>query len=434
MKERRIPCALLSGAVIFSICASAGCSSKSRTNTLSEEEIVAQASSKAEQLGIPKDSLHGQYSFFLDYVDRVEKNKTFDDSRELFFRIFPEVAGHIKDENKNLFLDKLSQLKFEIGECEFGGVYSPTEDKLLLSDQYYQWQETDGCFIIYHEMTHFVDRYIDGLEQYVIYDGKDFSAIDLDYKYEGAYETVYCDFLSEGLADLSVAKTLSKSFDSYHGVCNFLTTMEYIYGSDVVEDMLFDRNTTLKFISILQDLGYSNGQIIKIIQNFNEYTFIGNADIEEALYSFEDVLVDMYQKKIGPDWQKDPQFCFLIYNQTCAYDQERQFCGYYRHREIADVVENEREKMHTRCAKINQTAAIFEEEEDPENWHATFFLDGNLYLSECTWIWNDDECEKEIHLIRYDFEKETLLEHKMVDKLEFPDKLHKDYLEKQEEN
>ena len=427
-RPKKITSALLTGAVILSVCASSSCALKTKKASLSEEEILAQASAKAEQLGISKDDLYGRYSFFLDYVDRVEKNEKLGDYREFVTRLFPHVAKHIKDENKTFFLDQMSKLQFKVEDIDFGGQYQSDTEEILVSSNYYQWEETDTCFILYHETFHFIDRYIDGMEQCVTFNGQGFSDVDNDGQYEGPDEFVTCHFAEEGMADLYVAKSLSKSFDSYHAACNFLTAMQYIYGSDVVEDMLFDRNTTRKFISILQELGYNNTRIVKIIKDFNAYTY-DFWDSETLTVSFEDVLVDMYEKKIGPDWQKDPTFCFLLYNQSHAYVPERCFSGNYQHKEIKDVLEDEKAKMHTRCDTVNQTTDVFQDEEDPENWHAAFYVNGELLLSEITWRWDEnDEYESKIHLLRYDFEKETVIEHKVVEGLEFPDKLHEDYL------
>ncbi|MBR2750850.1 MAG: hypothetical protein IKD90_06945 [Clostridiales bacterium] len=416
---RKIPYALLNGAILLTMALPSGCASTARKDAIA----------KAGQLGISQDELHGQYSFFLEYTDRVEKNKKLGDLSEFIIRLFPEVAEHIQDENKALFLDKLGQLQFEIGDIEFGGQYDSSSEKVLFSNKYYQWDEFDNCFILYHEMMHFVDRYIDGTEQRLAYNGRDFSVVE-DSLYNGDDPLVNSYFAEEGMADLYVAKTLSKSYDSYYSACNFLTTMEYIYGSDVVEDMLFDRNTSRMFVSLLQELDYDNAKIVKIMKDFDAYTY-DFWDAEPVSYSFEDVLVDMYQKKIGNDWQKDPIFCYLLYNQTLAYTQERSFSGNYIHSEIASVKEKEMEKMRTRCATINRAADVFQEEDDPEKSHAVIYIDGELWLSERTWILNEkDEYELEIHLLRYDFENETLLEHRMADLLEFPERLHKEYLEK----
>jgi len=426
--SKKLSRTLLSGAVLVSMCAPSGCALKAEKAPLSEAEMEAQASEKAGKMGISKDDLHGQYSFFLEYADCVEKNTKLGDFSEFAIRLFPDVAGHIRDEDKALFLDKLSKLQFKVEDIEFGGQYFSDTEEILVSSNYYQWDEADTCFILYHEMFHFVDRYIDGLEQCVTFNGQSFSDVDIDAAYEGNDEWVRCTFAEEGMADLYVAKTLSKSFDSYHAACNFLTAMEYIYGSDVVEDMLFDRNTTRKFISILSELGYNNTRIVKIIKDFNAYTY-DFWDSETLSISFEDVLVDMYEKKIGLDWQKDPLFCFLLYNQSVGYLPERCFSGYYQHKEIKDVLEKEKAKMHTRCDTVNQTADVFQEEEDPESWHAAIFVDGEFLLSEITWVLDEnDEYRSELHLLRYDFEKETLIEHKMIDRLEFPSKLHEDYL------
>ena len=429
-RMKRTLSALLTGAVLLSMCASSGCAVMNQEKTLSEEEILALASEKAGQVGIAKDDLHGQYSFFLEYMDRVATNEKLGDFREFVIRLFPEVAAHIRDENKALFLDKISKLQFEIGDIEFGGEYHSDTEKVIVSSNYYQWEEGATCFILYHETFHFVDRYIDGMEQVVTYNGMDFFPLDNEVMYEGSDEYVRCSFADEGMADLYVAKSLSKTFDSYRPACNFLTTMEYIYGSDVVEDMLFDRNTTMKFISILKELDYENSKILKIIKDFNAYTY-DFWDADPVTRSFEDVLVDMYQKKIGPDWQNDPQFCFLLYNQTRAYSPSRRFSGNYLHSEITNVTEKELANMQTRCDTINQTADIFCEEDDPETWHTVFYVDGELWLSEPTWTYDEnDDYEIEIQLLRYDFEKETIVEHTVVTEMEFPDKLHEDYLAK----
>ena len=217
---KKILCALLNGAILLTLLVPSGCVSKTQD-----------AISKAEKMGLAKDDLHGQYAFFLDYTERVEKNNKLGDLREFLIRLFPEVAKHIQDENKALFLDKLSQLQFEIGDIEFGGQYDNYSEKVLFSNKYYQWEEFDNCFILYHELMHFVDRYIDGTEQCLTYNGQDFSDIE-DSVYNGDDLLVDSFFAEEGMADLYVAKALSKSYDSYYAACNFLTTMEYIYGSD----------------------------------------------------------------------------------------------------------------------------------------------------------------------------------------------------------
>ena len=411
--------------------AAGGLSYKSAFDDFAEEEIITMANTKAEKLGVPKEKLHGQYKFFLEYMDQVEKNPKLGDFNELLIMLFPDVAEHIKDENKTFFLEQLSRLQFEIGDIEFGGQYYSETDLITISSKYYQWEELDNCFIFLHETYHFLDRYIDGLEQSALYDGQNFTYIDEDFTYHGNDEPVRCYFAEEGLADLAVAKSLSNFFDSYHAACNFLTAMEYIYGEDVVADMLYDRNTTGKFIEILQDLGYDNAKIVQVIHDFNAYTYDFWDMLGSLVYSFEDVLVDMYEKRIGPDWAKDPQFCFLLYNQTRAYTEAQPFTGKYLHREIEELAKAEARRMQDRCAAINRKYDVFQQDEDPENCHSVFYQNGQLWLSELVWATDaNNEDVLKLQMLRYDFGSETIVEQKMIDPIEFPEKLHKDYVAK----
>ncbi len=429
--------AMLAGTGIFATGVLTGCASKNKgdksdsgvTAGLSKEEIESLASTKAEQLGIPKDKLHEQYKFFLEYVDQVEKNPKLGNLRDFVILLFPDVAEHIKDENKAFYLEQLSRLQFEVGDIDFGGQYYSESDKVIFSSNYYKWTEHDNSFILFHETYHFVDRYIDGLEQSALYDGQNFTYIDEDFTYTGQDEPVRCYFAEEGMADLGVAKTLSNFFDSYYATCNFLTTMEYIYGEDVVEDMLYDRNTTGKFIEILRDLGYDNERIKQTITDFNAYTYDMWDMFGEPVGSFEDVLVDMYEKKIGPDWAKDPQFRYLLYNQTRAYTEARPFTGKYLHHEIDDLAKEELVKMQNRCAAINQKYDVFQQDEDPENYHTAFFQDGQLWISELVWAYDDqNEDVLKLQMLRYDFGSEKIVEQKTVDTIQLPGKMHEDYL------
>lgn len=352
----------MAGALTISVLAFAGCGKKEETskesttvsstsassessesNTESSDPSVASSSEETQQdpvdptekqalelaaeLGMEKEELHDRYDLFIRYADVIVNNPKLGDYRAYALHLFPEVADHLSKENEAYFFEKLKDLQMEtMNMVTSSGEFYPMDDKIRVIGDGVVYDCENTYSTIFHELTHFVDAYVDGRnKEDVYYTGTRF-AYEEDMTPEewqnntGIYAS---DFITEGGAELYMSKYFSKIPRAYYCEHSFLTGLEWIYGSEKLDRLFYGYDSTMQFIEMLQDAGYTNEQICHVLDCFSYYTY-QRREQPENLVHYNDVLIDLYEHVKGPAWKDDMVFVQILsqINNASWYDTE----------------------------------------------------------------------------------------------------------------
>ena len=288
---------------------------------LSEEETRDLALEIAGKVGLSEEDLHGQYALFLRYAGSVSSNAELHEFNCYLYRIFPIIADHIKPENEDYFLKKVRELEFHIIETEdFWGGFSPWSNTIEIGINQFK-DSTPGVQAtgLYHELMHFVDSFIDGPTTTIVLmdDGSfadssafdeeelwDMSLLDASYWSEGGSEKYYAQYFSH-----------APETGAYEVAEQFLVGLEYIFGSELVDDIFFSHDTDAKFIALLEENGFSHEEIIKLYHVMDKMLDREKIDPDSAAEEFldpQETLIRLYINNIGPDFESDAIFCRIL--------------------------------------------------------------------------------------------------------------------------
>lgn len=285
------------------------------------DPVEQEAKETAEKLGFSEENLHGRYDLFIKYADRVMNNPKLGEWRAYVLHYFPVVADHLPKEQEDAFLDKVSDLRMISVPIEdaTGDFNAPGNTIRLYNDG--TVGESDAVYTtVLHELTHFMDAFADGQESgELFYAGgrfayeEDLTAQDWEeISNASKYPTYYASFITEGGAELYMSKYFGVSPRSYYCESCFLTGYESIFGSAALDELFFSKDSTMRFITLLKDMGYTDEKICKVIDSFNYSTYSNRNQRPDDMIAYEDVLVDMYEYKKGPNWKEDKLFCRIL--------------------------------------------------------------------------------------------------------------------------
>ena len=373
---------------------------------LSDSDIEAEALKLAEEAGLTKEDLRGKYELFQRYYYVVSKNAGVEGYRNYLYKFFPLVADHIKSENEESFLEKLSTLKmFTVKTDAFAGGFSGNQIEFN-GDNVKYWGEHYQTLVIYHETTHFMDAWIDGEvgEVYLMKDGS-FQFYPHSMEGEVDYEQVVyhsaMGYFTEGGAEKYKTEYFTKaSTDPTPTGLEFLVGLEYIFGKETVDDIFFSHDTAVKFCELLRENGFSDKDIIRMLR-----TTVTDKIMKDKTKYIDprEVLIRLYINKIGPDYAKDAKFCRII----ASLDKDLINKIPTQYRSFISKVTREAGKDYDSMLKqvrkkVGTRDAYFEEKP------YTIFLDGELKLVTmlCTY-----EKQKPVYtsvIFDYDFEKRSV--------------------------
>ncbi len=348
VRSQKVGCAILAGVLILEAFLGAACTKKEKKDSsstsqetiesesedpssISSEEtsseiqqqpvdpVEQEAKALAAELGVSEDELHGKYEFFIKYADCVVNNPKMGEWRAYALHFFPEAADHVPEEHQEFFLEKVRTLKMESMAIEdASGDYNAQGNSLRVYSDGFSSANSSIYTTIYHELTHFLDAFAEGEEKEdLFYTGTRFAYDEelTDEERQQIYTdnrgVIYASFITEGGAELYSNKYFGKSPRSYFAESIFLVGYEYIFGSAALDELFFATDSTMRFVKILQDAGYSDEKICKVFESFNYDTYARTAEPADAI-RFEDVLIDLYEFKKGAGWKDDKVFCQIL--------------------------------------------------------------------------------------------------------------------------
>ena len=379
---------------------------------LQNQSSESEAKALAMSLGLPEEDLRGRYDLFLKYADIVTNNPKLFEYRGFVIDLFPMVADHLDAEDEEYFLSKLKDLLFEsVALAGPAGEFFCWEDKIRIFGDGILYETEATAETVMHELTHFVDAYADGVNEgsYALIDGRLVSKDEAsNEEWNGAQNFYMTSFITEGGAELYNGKYFSKHPTSYELPTTFLTGFEYIFGSEALDDLFFSNDTTIKFVDIMKDAGYSEDKILNVIESFNHYTY-SYADIPDHLVRVEDVLIDLYEHAKDSDWKEDKVFCQILRqaNQKMTENVPLQ------HEEVNEI-------LHTKCDLCDFVNNIMSQVDEGSNPIASgdvvvLIIDNKPYLS--IGLERTDEIDKDratTLLVDYDFDNDKVLSYEYV--------------------
>ena len=374
---------------------------------LSDEEAEAEAIKLASRAGLEKDDLRGKYSLFLRYYKAVFTNNKAADFRAYLFSYFPLVADHIKPENEDFVLNKLSTLEMsEVETKSIAGGFSGNQ--IMFNKDMNEWGDYYKL-VIYHESMHFIDAWID--EEV----GEFFIMKDGTYKFYNYTDTAslnpddisfHCSmgYFTEGGAEKYKTEYFTKaSTDPTPTGLEFLVGLDYIFGKETVDEIYFSRDTALRFCNLLKENGFSEDEIKRILRTSvtDEVMTDGSKYIDPR-----EVLIRLYKTKIGPDYENDAKFCRIIasLNKNLINKIPTEYRGFIT--KVTKSASKEAGSLKKAASKKIGGKSTIYYESDPY----TIFLDGELKLVVMATIYKKDQPIYTSVVFDYDFENKKIKE------------------------
>ncbi len=447
VRSQKVGCAILAGVLILEAFLGAACTKKEKKDSsstsqetmesesedpssISSEEtsseiqqqpvdpVEQEAKALAAELGVDEEELHGRYELFIKYADCVVNNPKMGEWRGYALHYFPIVADHLGAENEAFFLEKVRNLRMiSMPIQDAGGDFNAPGDVIRVYSNDGVVYNTDATrTTVYHEMTHFLDAFNDGDEcPDVFYTGDrfayeaDFTTEELERSYEITSTNYYTNFITEGGAELYMSKYFGRSPRAYYAESCFLTGLEWIYGSEALDHLFFGRDSSMQFIQLLKDAGYSDQEICKVIKSFNYDTY-ARIDQPDEFICFEEVLVDLYEHVKGKNWKEDKVFCRILQQIHIGYSNMYD-PPFQKRPEISEVLMASRDRFQWSDDIMAQLS------DKPD----TYFID-----QMCVMIRNDkpylatrlqvtdgsSDPDMSAVEVEYDFDQEKVLSHK----------------------
>jgi len=244
--------------------------------------------------------------------------------------MFKVVVDNIKHLDEYELLCGLYRLKIEVGETDesTNGLTYGADARIVVTEA--------ADEVLYHELMHFIDRYISS-------DYDDVFLCDDKYMYRSEVKDLSkCklvekgvnDFLVEAGAELESCKYFKLVPNSYTEATRLYSLMEYIVGSEEMDDMFYSDNTDNRFMMLVLNNGYSYQEYLELDDSLDH---LSDAYYEEDLDSdyvkVFDFLFKLYKDK-GKDFRTDNAFKFMLAN--ISYKRDFSSSKYYD--EIKDYI------------------------------------------------------------------------------------------------
>lgn len=255
---------------------------------------------------------------FKKYSEVIENNGKIAEYKKYVYNFFQVVISesyqrHFKEE---YFFNKLTDLTIKnddsLEDNWANGLYY-AESTLVAIPK-------GNVIVLYHELMHFMDDAINTGFGYNLWkcDNKILSNDEknqLSEEKQDLCEYIVPDditFISEAGAELYSTKYFKKGVVAYFDITTYYTALEYILGSEKVDDFFFGGNGI--FMKFMLDNGYSMEEYQKIIDDLAFYSVPAyNATVVPTGGKAVDVLIDLYKKyKVGQDWKEDEIFKYML--------------------------------------------------------------------------------------------------------------------------
>ena len=285
-----------------------------------KRDYKTEALELAEKVGLTEEDLRGEYEYFIEFAECVDGNPALYDYEGYVYQLFPMVADQIEDEDKEYFLSQLSNLVIEEGDPgeTASAYYAIANNYVLIGGWNFNMVEEVASLTVYHELVHFVDGAIDGVPSNVavMNDGsiKITAELTEDEKAD-VKQYVEASCFVEGGAEHYAAKYYASSGINlaYGNPTMFIIGLEYILGTEKVDSLFFNSNTTYEVFKLFEEYGFTDDEIIKLINGLNQQLDGYNLNYNSSdMMNPQEALIRLYGEEIGTDYKEDLIFCEIL--------------------------------------------------------------------------------------------------------------------------
>ena len=271
------------------------------------QAMINEALSIAALHGLTEDDLHGEYALFLDFAETAENNENLSGYKEMLYRIFPVIADNTEYIDCEYLLEneaRLSIIDNEIADAHRGEYHWDTNTVMINTRRNepidHRWPAT-----VFHELMHFVDHKAgsDFDEWYYFLDDKVLTFQEFlelpDKDKSRAEPCLAADYIVESGAELFTAKYFSGATQAYYESCQFLSGLEYIYGTERVKELFFSTDSDVKSAKIFFDAGYSYERYEDATGSLNWLTYPEQCIEPDNYISPEEILTETDGRRTG---------------------------------------------------------------------------------------------------------------------------------------
>ncbi len=292
------------------------------------QELIDEAVRLAAVHGLTEEDLHGEYALFLDFAETAENNRHLNRYKETLYRIFPVIADNTEYIDCDYLLKReagLSIIDNEITGMHRGEYHRDTNTVMINTKSEepidHRWPAT-----VFHELMHFVDHSAgsDFDEWYYFLDDKVLTFADFlnlsDEDMSRAEPCLAADYIVESGAELFTAKYFTGATQSYLEPCQFLSGLEYIYGTERVKELFFSTDSDVKSAKMFFEAGYSYDRYADATSSLNWLTYPEQCSEPDNYISPEEILIDLYKAELGDGWESDRGFRYILDTFTADWD------------------------------------------------------------------------------------------------------------------
>lgn len=280
-----------------------------------------------------EDIIKDNSELFKKYAYVTINNNGLNGYKEYVLRLFKMVADNNEYLEENKLISYLKKLDIIINptilENNHAGEYQPGSSFIYLVDPNEEW-------VIYHELTHFVDDAINDKEklelcnynnEYILKSECDLLPNEEKEKIT-TIDTLEFNFLIEGGAEANKSIYFTDMLTySYSFQVGIYDAFSYIYSSEFMKDAFFGNNSDYLLFEKMVNAGYSYEEINKFERITSAWSKEYNS--QNKIYCL-DMLIKLYEKEKNTKWYEDETFYLLIKNmlpddfescQTDRYDE-----------------------------------------------------------------------------------------------------------------
>lgn len=331
--------------------------------------------------GLGEDDLRGEYALFIRFSETIEANSGLGDFKGIVYKLFPVIADEKDHLDEEYFFEKLGSLTLQVEEMgdTVGGLLSYESNSIWLNSILLTSHKASLAKTLYHELMHFVDYCIEGYHgQVYILDGRHLKENEAEMlPAEDKSRLLLCGeawIVTEGGAELYTAKYLTGAPSAYLNGVAFLTGIEYIMGEEYLNELFFrwDRDALLE--ELFYEIGYTHDEYTAALETLTD--IVKNQTRPEDKVSIEDILIDLYELKLGGNWKEDKEFLYIL---KCIGGVAQDSWRNSQHADFLETIDfTTEEKYDAFCHELLD--GIAENPEFTSNPPAPFMRGGKLLL------------------------------------------------------
>ncbi|MBR6006262.1 MAG: hypothetical protein IK064_01395, partial [Clostridia bacterium] len=364
--------------------------------------------------------IRGQYELFIRFSEAVEGDPALGKYKEFVYRIFPVVADASPYMDLDCFFDTLAGLRFVEGVLETGiaGRYTAGVNVVEINTEIDSYDSYHVPEVVFHELMHFVDFNVSNeIPAIYVLDGRRLNVFEFDeLSQEDQERAVACydpAVVIEGGAEYFTSKYFSGAERAYFIPSYFLVGVEYIFGEEKIDELFFSADSGAVLAELFIDAGYSKEKFANANQTLSFLTNSSEHGEPSVYIAPEDMLIDLYESKLGDGWQTDEGFLYILksINGVCGEDYLRsEHAGFLRGVEFRT--------WNQYNAFVEKVYGELPFEPDLRYLPPTPLMRGGRLMLGAFAEWTDPETQEHIRgtvTVDYDFEAETILGYETID-------------------